>query len=173
LTEKILVVLDTSALLAKYHLQLDPLKARVLTTQRVVDEVKDAESREALELGLSIGRIEVVKPSEKFVEIARKKAWEIGERTSLSETDVEVAALALELKNHGHVVVVTDDYSLQNLLLHLSIPFKPLRTMGIKTARRYLTVCNACGYVSPDPYEDVCPICGSPLSKRRVRGNSA
>ena len=172
MNEKIIVVLDTSAFLAKYHLQLDPVKTEIYTVPRVVDEVRDRESREALEVGMGIGRVKVVSPSQKYVSLVREKAWEVGESTSLSQTDLEVAALALELRSKGRVVVITDDYALQNLLLHLNISFKPLRTTGIKLPRKYLIMCRKCGYVSLNPNEKICPICGSPLSKRVVSTSS-
>jgi len=141
LSGKLYVVLDTTALLAKYYMYLDPLKAEIYTVRRAVDEVKDAENREALEVGLCIGRVKVAEPQKPFVEEVLKTAQGIGEKAKLSTTDVEVAALALEFKKKGfRVVVITDDYALQNLLLYLNIPFKPLRTTGIRKPRKYVNI---------------------------------
>jgi len=173
LSGKLHVVLDTTALLSKYYMHLDPLKIEIYTVKRAVDEVKDTENREALEVGLSIGRVRVVEPQKPFVEEVLKTAWEIGEKAKLSATDVEVAALALELKEKGfRVIVITDDYALQNLLLHLNIPFKPLRTIGIRKPRKYVVACTVCGYVSADPSESSCPVCGNPLSRGRASTSS-
>jgi len=173
LSDKLYVVLDTSALLAKYYMHLDPLKTEIYTVKRAVDEVKDSENREALEVGLSIGRVRVIEPRKSFVERVLRAAWEVGERAMLSVTDVEVAALALEFKERGFkVLVITDDYALQNLLLHLNIAFKPLRTTGIRRPRKYVVACSVCGYVSADPSESLCPVCGNPLSRRRASTSS-
>jgi len=166
--KKIYVVFDTGAFLAKYHLQLDPSRTTIYTVPLVIDEVCDKENREALEIGLDIGRVIVVKPNEKYIEKVVEKALEIGEYISLSKTDIEIAALALELSRKGRVVVITDDYALQNLLLHLDIPYKPLRTTGIKSARKYVVVCKRCGYTSTNREERICPICGYELVKKSI-----
>ncbi len=166
---KLIIVMDTSALLAKYHLQIPGYIGEITTTNRVVEEVRDMENREALELGIDINRVRIVEPRKMFLERVLEKAREIGEHVSLSRTDLDVAALAYMYREEGcRVVVFTDDYSLQNLLAHLKIPFKPLRTRGIRIAREYRVYCPVCGYVSFDPGEEVCPICGSRLAKKTI-----
>jgi len=169
--ERIFIILDTTGFIAKYHLSLDPVKTIVYTTSSVVSEVKDYESREALDLGLDIGRVNILDPPRDIVESVYRVASRIGEHVKLSRTDVEIAGLALYLSKRGRVVVITDDYSLQNLLYHLNISFKPLRTTGIDKPRKYIVYCSICGYVPGDKSEVECPICGAVL-KRRVNTSS-
>jgi UPF0271 protein len=171
---KIIFVFDTSAFIAKYHLQLPKYLVKIYTVKRVVEEVKDSESRVALELGIDTGFVNIVEPKEKYRDIVRKHAMRIGEYISLSKTDIDVAALALQLSREydSKVIVVTDDYALQNLLYHLGVSFKPLRTMGIKKIHEYIVYCPNCGYVSSSGDEDVCPICGSKLVKKIVKSSS-
>jgi len=167
LNKKIILVLDTSAFLAKYHLQISKPDIEIYTTTSVVNEVRDKENREALNIGLSIGRVKIVEPNSNVKNIVLDKARRIGEKISLSSTDLDIAGLAYMLKDQGKVVVITDDYSLQNLLYHLGISFKPLRTHGIERPRKYIVYCKACGYVSRDRDEEFCPICGAKLVRRK------
>ncbi|NPA99064.1 MAG: nucleotide-binding protein [Crenarchaeota archaeon] len=168
-SRKICIVLDTGALLAKYHLLANIQGAEYLIPIEVYNEVKDAENREALELGLAIGRIRVEVPDSISVDETIKTAKKVGELVKLSQTDIAVAALALSLKKkYGNVVVVTDDYSLQNLLHHMGIGFKPLRTMGIRKPRKYRVFCPVCGYVPSSPQEQICPLCGSKIIRREA-----
>ena len=137
----------------------------------MVEEVRDAESKARLETALALGRVRVVSPPRAYVRRVAEASTEIGEHGSLSRTDLEVAALALYLRERGEpVTVVTDDYALQNLVAHLGLPFQPLRTRGIRGVRSYVYACPACGYVSRRPGERVCPVCGTRLVKRLARG---
>ncbi len=164
---KLYIVLDTAAFLAKYPLQ-QYSTYELLTTPHVLSEVRDRESREALEMALSIGRVRVVEPSKEYMDKAMGIARSIGEHSSLSTADLSVLALALQYLVHGSVVVITDDYALQNTLLYTGIPFKPLRTTGIHGFRRYIVLCPVCGYVSSVIGEKNCPLCGSRLVKRKL-----
>ncbi|MET1101852.1 MAG: NOB1 family endonuclease [Pyrodictiaceae archaeon] len=163
-----IIVADTTAFLAA--LQLQAYSYLLVTTPDVIDEVRDSDSRDRLELALEVGRVKIGRPSNKHLHKVLSKAVDIGEHGVLSRTDIGVAALALELKEAGcEVIVVTDDYALQNLLSHLGIVYKPLRTRGITRRYKYIYVCPACGYVSYKPGERICPRCGTTLVKRRLK----
>jgi UPF0271 protein len=69
-----------------------------------------------------------------------------------------VLALALELE----AVVLTDDYSLQNLATYLGVPYRPVGLKGIKDLRRWRWRCLGCGKIFDKEMPD-CPICGSKL----------
>ncbi|NJE04869.1 hypothetical protein E3E36_01615 [Thermococcus sp. M36] len=144
-----------------------------VTTPKVVDEVKDPESRLFLEGLISAGKVRVLVPSKESLEAVRKAAKKTGELGELSETDVEVLALAYELEG----VLFTDDYNLQNIAKTLGIEFKTLKR-GIKRVIHWNYVCIGCGKrFSEMPQEGVCPDCGSPVrliprrkQKKRKRG---
>ena len=93
------------------------------TTPKVVEEVKDPESRLFLESLISAGKVKVLVPSKESVEAVMEAARKTGELNELSEADVEVLALAYELK----ATLLTDDYNLQNIAKTLRIPFKTLK----------------------------------------------
>ena len=137
------------------------------TTPKVVEEVKDPESRLFLEGLISAGKVRVLVPSKESIEAVKEAARRTGELEELSEADVEVLALAYELK----ATILTDDYNLQNIAKTLGISFKTLKR-GIKRVIRWNYVCIGCGKrFSEMPPEGVCPDCGSPvkLIPRRKR----
>lgn len=160
---KTVYVLDTSTLLAGIQLMLE---GRMYVTSKVVGEVIDSENRSKLELAINLGRVEVVEPSDRYIKLARRAALKLGEHASLSDADISVAALALELKDKGYkVIVLTDDYALQNLLKSLGIECKGYRTQGIGRIQKYIMKCPGCGYVSRKWGERTCPRCGTRLKK--------
>ncbi len=127
-------VLDTTAFLAKYPM-LYHGPAQLYTVPGCIEETRDKENREALELAASLGRVNVARPDKEYIEKVRRAAEKAGTYNVLSDTDIEVAALAAMLAERHDVVVITDDYALQRTLLELGIPFKPLRTRGIREKR--------------------------------------
>ena len=162
-------VLDTTAFLARFPLMVP--RARLYTTSLVLGEVRDRESREGLELALGLGRVEVLDPAPGFLMRARREAARRGLLQRLSDTDLSVAALALQLASAGEsVTVVTDDYALQSLIAFLGLRYQPLRTRGIRRPRGGRSRCPVCG-APVSPWEEACPVCGSPLRPRR-RGAS-
>ena len=139
-----------------------------VTTPKVVEEVKDPESRLFLEGLISAGKVKVLVPSRESVEAVKEAARKTGELGELSEADIEVLALAYELRG----TLFTDDYNLQNIAKTLGIEFKTLKR-GIKRVIRWNYVCIGCGKkFSEMPPDGICPDCGSPvrlLPKRKRR----
>ncbi len=140
-----------------------------VTTPKVVEEVKDPESKLFLEGLISAGKVRVLAPSRESIEAVKDAAKKTGELNELSEADVEVLALAYELKG----VLFTDDYNLQNIAKTLGIEFRTLKR-GIKRVIRWNYVCIGCGKRFREmPPEGICPDCGSPVRliprKRRKR----
>ena len=71
-------------------------------------------------------------PAGESVEFVKSKAIETGELEELSDADIEVLALAYELK----ATLFTDDYNLQNIARFLGLEFKTLKR-GIKKAIKW------------------------------------
>ena len=138
-----------------------------VTTPKVVEEVKDPESRLFLEGLISAGKVRILVPSKESIEAVKEASRKTGELSELSDADIEVLALAYELKG----VLFTDDYNLQNIAKTLGIEFKTLKR-GIKRVIRWNYVCIGCGKRFKEmPPGGVCPDCGSPvrLLPRRKR----
>ncbi len=139
-----------------------------VTTPKVVEEVKDPESRLFLEGLISGRKVKVLVPSRESIEVVKGAAKRTGELSELSEADLEILALAYELGG----VLFTDDYNLQNIAKTLSMGFRTLKR-GIKHVIRWNYVCIGCGRRFEEmPPEGICPDCGSPvrlIPRRRKR----
>ncbi|RLF80194.1 hypothetical protein DRN44_07695 [Thermococci archaeon] len=144
-----------------------------ITTPKVIEEVKDPESRLLLESLISAGKVKVMVPSKDSIEKIKEKALETGELGELSDADIEILALAYELKGE----LFTDDYNLQNIATLLGLKFRTLKK-GIKKVIKWRYVCVGCGKkFETQPPDDVCPDCGSkvrllPKKKRKRRQRS-
>lgn len=167
--KKLIVILDTGALIAKYYRLLPRPLVEVYTSVGAAMEVIDRESREALEEAINLGLITLATPSTSSIKSVEEASRQIGCLHKLSRVDIEIAALALQLSRSGaKVVVITDDYELQNLLLYMGIDFKPLRTAGIRELRVFEAFCPVCGYTPAKPSEEICPFCGSKIVRKVV-----
>ncbi len=135
-SNELVLVLDTAAFLAGVQLLL--YSHRLATVPRVLEEVKDSESVLRLEIAIEASRIEVVEPLEEYRRRAENVTEDVGARGKLSQTDIDVLALALQLRDSGcRVIIVTDDYTLQNVAALSGIEFRPVKTMGIRKPRRF------------------------------------
>jgi UPF0271 protein len=158
------LVLDTSALLSGRFNSIPRNFDRVLITDLVRDEVGRGNPSRNLRYLLEMG-IEVA--TDYNVEEARKAAIETGDLEGLSLTDLSLIGLAIALKNP---VVLTDDFRVQNVLLHLGIDFEPAGEIGNKTIREewaWTFRCMGCGRYYPESPGSDCPVCGSGLKKTR------
>lgn len=127
-------VLDTAALLASVQLHL-PLTC--VTTEEVYDEVRDEESRAALDLSAGAGKLLVITPSAESRSKALEYARAAGVLGKLSAADLSVLSLAIELRDCGNrVSVVTDDYALQLASVHAGLDVVRVRYRGIKELRK-------------------------------------
>ena len=121
-------------------------------------------------------RLRVKSPKSSFLRRIKEASHKVGDVLYLSEADCDVLALALELKNQGyHPLIVTDDYSIQNVANQIGVDFVPLMTYGIRFRFNWVLYCPACYKKYPPDYDfKVCKVCGSeikrkPLKRTRVR----
>lgn len=148
--------MDTSAL---FSLEQVLPGWEAFITQGVLDELEKYGDRRADHL-LSI--LKVSQATSRTVGTVLKAAKGTGDSARLSPVDLEVLALALELK----ASVVTDDYSIQNLAAVLGVEYIPVGLKGITRVIRWNYLCTGCGKVFKEEHPD-CPICGSPLRTTR------
>jgi len=116
------------------------------------------------------GRLKIQTPAKVFIDEVKTSATAIGDAFWLSETDIQVLALALQLKMQGCMpLVATDDYSIQNVARHLGIEFAPLATFGIRSVLRWVRYCPACRRKYPADYKSKrCQVCGTELKRKPV-----
>ncbi len=152
----VVYVIDSPAVfLRKVH-------GEAVTVPEVVDEILDDESR----LYFSLKDVRVEEAKEPYISRVISAAKKTGDIYKLSETDIKVLAKALELVNLRKAVLVTDDYSIQNVARTLGIEVEVVVQPGISKAFKWVKVCKGCGRRVDG---DVCPVCGSEVVLRRVK----
>lgn len=158
-------VLDTSALIAGFTPNLEEPKQ--YTVPKVLEEARSLSAKLKLETAISSGQMKVKSPSEEALEKVREEVEKT--RDLVSQTDIEILALAQELRGSGkNPEIVTDDYAIQNLAELLEIQYSEVAKPGISDVYEWEKECPACGRVYK---EDIsrCKACGSRL-RRKPKG---
>jgi len=133
---------------------------KLYTTPLVEKEIEGLKG-----IGLQVAaNLIVMSPAEESIKIVRESAKTTGDDARVSEADIEVLALALEL----HLPIITDDYSIQNLAWHLKVDFITVRERGIVEEVHWTYRCRGC-HKTFDKKLDDCPVCGSEV--RSYRGH--
>jgi UPF0271 protein len=141
------------------------------TTSQVVTEIKDIKSQLFLQEALENRQMTIKEPSPKDIGVVEEVIIRSGDLLRLSDVDKEVVALAVSLKRDNmSPTVVTDDYSIQNVLKIMEIPFRSVLTRGIDDVVGWIKFCKGCKKTYPSDYQGTdCEICGSPISRKRTR----
>jgi UPF0271 protein len=164
------IILDTSAFIAGF----DPLS--------VADEVYSVPSVERelasnslpwtrFKTAIESGKLRVKAPNRTFLEKVKEASKTVGDMLFLSEVDLQVLALALEMKSMGRIpLIVTDDYSIQNVANQVGVEFASLMTFGIRFRHHWIMYCPACYRKYPPDYRnEACTVCGTKLKRKPLR----
>ena len=161
-------VLDASAFINGFQ----PKGQFNFTVSEITDEVKDLKSKILLDQSIEEGIIIIKEPKEESVKELNEIISKSGDDLRLSLPDRKLLALALDLlKNeNANIKVITDDYSMQNVLKILDIPYESIITEGIKGVYNWVKTCEGCKkeFDADYPFDD-CEICGSRVFKRRIK----
>jgi UPF0271 protein len=157
-------IIDTSAVLSGK--QITDIKGEIVTTPGVSNELKPGGRDYQTYQFLIEKGLKVISPSKDSVDFVNKNAKETGDHGRLSSTDVEVIALALDLqkKPDKNIIILTDDYSIQNLANHLKIKFESISQDSITKRFKWIYRCQGCGKKFKE-HISVCPICGAKTKK--------
>jgi UPF0271 protein len=164
------MVLDTSAFVAGF----DPFSVTEdqVTVPKVEEEIKgNSMTLVRFKTAVENGKVRVEAPSEDFSNRVKASADRVGDSFFLSETDLQILALALELKAEGCTPqIVTDDYSIQNVATQNGIEFVSLATFGIRRLLDWVRYCPACHREYPPDYNSTtCTVCGTALKRKPRR----
>lgn len=160
-------ILDASAFINGF----EPVNSFNFTVSEITEEVKDLSSKLRLDSAIEEGKILIREPDEKFISKLDEIIGESGDTLRLSGPDKSLLALALDIySKHKNIKVLTDDYSMQNVLKIIGIPYDSIITEGIKGVYNWKKVCEGCKKEYSDDYPfDDCEICGSKIFKKRIK----
>ena len=164
---EIYYVLDASAFINGFKIISD----NNFTVPEITAEIKDFESRLMLDMALDEGKLVVQDVPSKYISCVDDIISDSGDILRLSFPDKKLIALAYMLAEDGkNVKVITDDYTIQNTLKIIKIPYSGIITEGIKEIYNWKKVCEGCKKEYPEdyPFED-CEICGSKIFKKRIK----
>lgn len=162
-------VLDASAIIGGFSSK----KYQSFITASVISEIKDLKSKLLLESAIDDSSIKIMEPESIDIKNVSKVVRESGDILRLSNVDMNLIALAFKLKRESSKpMVVTDDYSMQNVLKIVGIPYRSVLTEGIKEIYGWIKVCKGCKKKYPSEYLfDECEICGTRIIKKRLKKN--
>jgi len=168
------LVLDTSALVM--GLNPSALALPAYSVQEVAAElIPNSLSHTRFNAARDSGQLIVKKPTPASINAAQKASSRVGDVGVLSSADLEVLALALELKQDGlSPTIVSDDYAIQNVSETLGIEHASLSTFGIARKFDWIYYCPACfrKYTVEDAGQQ-CRVCGTRLKRKVARKRPA
>jgi endoribonuclease Nob1 len=165
-------IIDTSAILSGKPIRLDNIS--IVTTPAVSNELspggRDFRTFELLkETGLTIRA-----PSKEAINRVKKTAQETGDDSRLSLADIEIVALAIDINKESEqeATILTDDYSIQNIVSTLQIKFQVFSQKGITKKFKWVSRCPGCKKQFNE-ITKICPVCGTitksyPLHKKNL-----
>ena len=137
------------------------------TTPLVFEEIKHIKSnQDVLRTLVELKRLKILEPEEHFIDIVMKKSKQTGDLRELSEGDISVIALCLQLKGD----LVTDDYAVSNVAKHFNLKVIPVMTSGVTKVLQSVYACPACEKIFSESSD--CPICGTKLKKQSSKKSS-
>jgi len=127
----------------------------VVTTPFIEEELKSLPSKMDFYRASSMN-LHIMLPKREYFEKVKK----LSDKTKhkLTNADISIIALSLEFKEKNkNVVLVSDDYSVQDLASRLSIDVLSLTKPKIKEHYEWKRICIAC---NRETSSDICEICG-------------
>ena len=166
---EICYVLDASAFINGFKIDSN----NNFTVPEITAEIKDFESRLMFDMAIDEGKLVIQDVSSKYISCVNNIISESGDILRLSLPDKKLIALAYMLSEEGkNVKVISDDYTIQNTLKIMNIPYSGIITEGIKGIYNWKKVCEGCKNEYDDDYPfDDCEICGSKIFKKRIKVN--
>ena len=158
------LILDSSAILTG---KFDSTEHEYYTSPSISQELEKSDMNDKYNYLIDAG-LRIMAPSADSLRKVRAGAQKTGDINRLSEPDIELLGLALEVDG----VLLTNDYSIQNLACELKIPFLSPTGDEITNVITWEYQCKGCAQIF-NQKEKECPICGSqlrfkPKSKEKV-----
>ncbi len=166
---EIFYILDASAFINGFQLDF----GNNFTVPEITSEIKDFESRLKFDAALNENKLTILDVADEYIKSVEKIISKSGDVLRLSVPDKKLISLAYMMFDEGkNVKVISDDYTIQNTLKIIGIPYSGIITEGIKGVYNWKKVCEGCKkeYDEDYPFDD-CEICGSKIFKKRIKVN--
>lgn len=170
-----ILIIDNTAFVSGFNLnvisQQNP-NIQIFVTPEIIEETeKNPRSKQLIEIALSQEILKIESPSQEFLSQVKKKATQSGDIGALSKPDQSIIALALELKTQNpsqNILLMSDDYSIQNTCVLCGIHTFSFQKEGIKKKIDWEIYCPHCFHKFP-PQElgKECEFCGGILKRRK------
>jgi len=167
MSKKKALILDTTAFIVGFT--AFDLNDEVCTVPDVQKELaKSSMARVRLNTAIRASKLRLLEPDIRALKKAEKASKEVGDLLSLSEVDMKILALAIQLREEGYApTIITDDYSIQNVAKKLEINYESVAMHGIKYHLKWLLYCPACHKKYPSDYKfEICENCGTKLKRK-------
>ena len=136
------------------------------TTSLVYDEIQHIKKeQDAVQILIETKRLVIQDPEPIFLNKVNNTAKKSGDFLNLTEEDVSVISLSLQLDAE----LITDDFAMSNVAKNLGITIKPIMTNGIKRIGIWRYYCPACKINFSKTNQ--CPNCGTNLKRSLIKKN--
>ena len=162
-------ILDASAFINGFKIISD----NNFTVPEISAEIKDFKSKLNFDMAIEEGKLSIQDVPSEYISSVNDIISGSGDILRLSLPDKKLISLAYMLHEQGeNVKVISDDYTIQNTLKIMNIPYSGVITEGIKGIYNWKKVCEGCKkeYDGSYPFDD-CEICGSKIYKKRIKVN--
>ena len=162
-------VLDASAFINGFKI----ISSNNFTVPEISAEIKDFKSKLNFDMAIEDGKLSIQDVPSEYISSVYDIISDSGDILRLSLPDKKLISLAYMLHEQGeNVKVISDDYTIQNTLKIMNIPYSGVITEGIKGIYNWKKVCEGCKkeYDGSYPFDD-CEICGSKIYKKRIKVN--
>ena len=161
-------VLDTGGLLTTWS--DGHTGEELITTRSIIDELHNRPSIMRADTLISTGRLKEEVVNANALEIVLDSAKRIGDLNVLSDSDIEIIALAFSKKESGYdVILVSTDLAVLNTASSLDLETHDPKGRMTHQIKWHLK-CPACGHTEQKASSDLeCPICGTAMRRKAAR----
>jgi len=154
-------VLDSSAFYAGIPFSSNEPSYITSLIYNEIEHIK--KDHDAVQILIETKRLIIHEPEHRFTIAVYDAAKKSGDFANLSEQDISIIALSLQLKAE----LVTDDFAISNVAKNLSIKVVPVMTSGIKNVVIWKYYCPGCKTNFSKVSE--CPRCGNKLKRKPLK----
>jgi rRNA maturation endonuclease Nob1 len=169
-----ILIFDTNIFLTGIDINI--FKERIYTTPKIIQEInvlkysnKNRSILNKIEVAITNKHLIIKKPKSEYIKRTLESSKLTGDTIALSEADIELIALTLEMTENSNkqVILYTNDYSIQNLSSEMNLQFTSMFKNGIRSKIIFEVFCPICNKsYSVGSINRFCEICGSKLKRR-------